>query len=106
MNQQAIFENLAEAIIDGDQNAAKENAQKAVNEGFDPLVVVDQGLSKGMEVVGAAIDVFESEPLGATHPHYGMDNVLVTPHLAYYTEEADNRLDRECLCSARRIFKR
>jgi hypothetical protein len=33
-----------------------------------------------------------------------MDNVLVTPHLAYYTEEADNRLDRECLYSARRIL--
>ncbi len=56
MNQQAIFENLAEAIIDGDQNAAKENAQKAVNEGLDPLVVVDQGLSKGMEVVGAQFE--------------------------------------------------
>jgi hypothetical protein len=33
-----------------------------------------------------------------------MDNVLVTPHLAYYTEEADNRLDREYLYSARRIL--
>jgi corrinoid protein of di/trimethylamine methyltransferase len=60
MNQQAIFENLAEAIIDGDQNAAKENAQKAVNEGLDPLVVVDQGLSKGMEVVGARFEKGEA----------------------------------------------
>jgi corrinoid protein of di/trimethylamine methyltransferase len=60
MNQQAIFENLAEAIIDGDQNAAKENAQKAVNEGLDPLVVVDQGLSKGMEVVGALFEKGEA----------------------------------------------
>jgi corrinoid protein of di/trimethylamine methyltransferase len=60
MNQQAIFENLAEAIIDGDQNAAKENAQKAINEGLDPLVVVDQGLSKGMEVVGALFEKGEA----------------------------------------------
>jgi corrinoid protein of di/trimethylamine methyltransferase len=60
MNQQAMFENLAEAIIDGDQNAAKENAQKAVNEGLDPLVVVDQGLSKGMEVVGARFEKGEA----------------------------------------------
>jgi corrinoid protein of di/trimethylamine methyltransferase len=70
MNQQAIFENLAEAIIDGDQNAAKENAQKAVNEGLDPLVVVDQGLSKGMEVVGARFekgDAFLPELLMASN---------------------------------------
>ena len=69
MNQQAIFENLAEAIIDGDQNAAEENAQKAVNEGLDPLVVVDQGLSKGMEVVGARFekgDAFFMLPSGAS----------------------------------------
>jgi corrinoid protein of di/trimethylamine methyltransferase len=70
MNQQAIFENLAEAIIDGDQNAAKENAQKAINEGLDPLVVVDQGLSKGMEVVGARFekgDAFLPELLMASN---------------------------------------
>ena len=59
---------------------------------------------KEKRIAGAAIDVFGSEPLSTTHPYYGMDNVLVTPHFAYYTEEADNRLDRECLYSARRIL--
>lgn len=57
-------------------------------------------------IAGAAIDVFESEPLDTTHPYFAMDNVLVTPHFAYYTEEADNRLDRECLYSARRILNK
>ncbi len=56
MSQQAILENLAGATIDGDQNVAKENAQKAIDEGLDPLVAVDQGLSKGMEVVGARFE--------------------------------------------------
>ena len=56
MSQQAILENLAKAMIDGDQNAAKENAQKAIDEGLDPLVAVDQGLSKGMTVVGARFE--------------------------------------------------
>ncbi len=55
-------------------------------------------------IAGAAMDVFESEPLDQSHPFYGMDNVLVTPHFAYYTAEADKRLDRECLYSARRIL--
>ncbi len=56
MIQQRILENLAVAIIDGDQNAAKENAKKAIDEGLDPLIAVDQGLSKGMGVVGARFE--------------------------------------------------
>jgi D-3-phosphoglycerate dehydrogenase len=56
------------------------------------------------KIAGAAIDVFESEPLVSTHPFYKLDNTLITPHFAYYTVEADNRLDRECLYSARRIL--
>ncbi|MEN8246747.1 MAG: C-terminal binding protein [Thermodesulfobacteriota bacterium] len=59
---------------------------------------------KDRRIAGAAIDVFESEPLDSTHPFYVLDNVLITPHFAYYTEEADGRLDRECLYSARRIL--
>ena len=50
--------------------------------------------------------VLESEPLDLTHPYFSLDNILVTPHFAYYTEEADNRLDRECLYSARRILNK
>lgn len=59
---------------------------------------------KDRRIAGAAIDVFESEPLDLSHPYYYLENVLITPHFAYYTEEADGRLDRECLYSARRIL--
>ncbi|HVR71638.1 MAG TPA: D-2-hydroxyacid dehydrogenase [Vicinamibacteria bacterium] len=31
---------------------------------------------------GAALDVFEQEPLPAGHPFYGLDNVLLSPHSA------------------------
>jgi D-3-phosphoglycerate dehydrogenase len=39
-------------------------------------------------VGGAALDVFETEPLPAGHPLLGLDQVIVTPHLAASTEEA------------------
>jgi phosphoglycerate dehydrogenase-like enzyme len=37
-------------------------------------------------IVGAAIDVFDQEPLPLEHPFRSMDNVLTTPHVGYVTE--------------------
>jgi phosphoglycerate dehydrogenase-like enzyme len=36
---------------------------------------------------GAALDVFETEPLPAGHPFYKMDNVLLSPHSADHTPD-------------------
>lgn len=39
-------------------------------------------------IMGAAIDVFEKEPLPAGHPFLGLDNITLTPHLAGSTRDA------------------
>jgi phosphoglycerate dehydrogenase-like enzyme len=36
---------------------------------------------------GAALDVFDQEPLPPGHPFYGMENVLLSPHCADHTPE-------------------
>jgi phosphoglycerate dehydrogenase-like enzyme len=41
---------------------------------------------KSRAIAGAAIDVFEEEPLPAQHPFRSMDNVLATPHIGYVSE--------------------
>ncbi len=46
---------------------------------------------------GAGIDVFEDEPLSLDYALAGRDNVILTPHLAWYTKEAFQRVERQTL---------
>ena len=42
---------------------------------------------KARKIAGAAIDVFSVEPLPVEHPFRKLDNMVLTPHLGYVTEE-------------------
>jgi phosphoglycerate dehydrogenase-like enzyme len=43
------------------------------------------------EIAGAALDVYEKEPLPVDHPLWTMPNVLMTPHMAGYGPYLDDR---------------
>ncbi len=42
---------------------------------------------RGKKIGGAALDVFEEEPLPPTSPYWALDNCLLTPHIAALTEK-------------------
>jgi D-3-phosphoglycerate dehydrogenase len=46
------------------------------------------------QIAGAALDVFEREPLAAASPLASMDNVVMTPHSASYSDRAFERMKR------------
>jgi phosphoglycerate dehydrogenase-like enzyme len=41
---------------------------------------------RNKQIAGAAIDVFDIEPLPAAHPFRTLDNLLATPHIGYVSE--------------------
>jgi len=60
-------------------------------------------------IAGAALDVYSREPLAKSgHPLsalYAMDNVIVFPHLTFFTREAMQRLEDETLERCREILE-
>lgn len=49
-------------------------------------------LLKNGQLKGAMVDVFASEPLAADNPFSGIENCLLTPHIAGVTEESNTRI--------------
>lgn len=51
-------------------------------------------------IAGAALDVLNKEPPDPHHKLFGLDNVILTPHSAWYTREAMERLEMTAAKSA------
>ena len=59
-------------------------------------IVNENALYKALRegwIAGAAIDVYEKEPPSKDNPLFKLDNIIVTPHIAFFTKEAVRRMD-------------
>ncbi len=52
MQKNEILENLKNAVIEGDDDSARENARAALEANVDPLEAMQMGLAKGTDVIG------------------------------------------------------
>jgi D-3-phosphoglycerate dehydrogenase len=47
------------------------------------------------QIGGAGLDVLETEPVGKDNPLLDMDNVIITPHISWYSEESEVELKQK-----------
>ncbi len=89
-------------LIDAHAFATMKPTAYLINTARGPIVdeaaLVD-ALQRG-EIAGAGLDVFEQEPVPADSPLRAMDNVVLTPHSASYSDHAFRLLSRRVAQSA------
>jgi len=83
-----ILSDRTKGIVGAAELGLMKPTSRLINTSRGPIVD-EASLIKALRshaIAGAAIDVFDQEPLPLEHPFRSMDNVLTTPHVGYVTE--------------------
>lgn len=86
-------------MIDAAALARMKPTAYLINTARGPLVdeaALVQALAEGA-IAGAGLDVFEIEPLPASSPLHGLDNVILTPHIAGVSDSAVAAMAEKCV---------
>jgi phosphoglycerate dehydrogenase-like enzyme len=81
--------NTSRGLVGAEDLARMKPSAYLVNTSRAPIIDQTALLAalKGRKIAGAAIDVFDVEPVSKGHPFFELDNVVVTQHLGYAIEE-------------------
>jgi D-3-phosphoglycerate dehydrogenase len=94
-------------LIDADAIALMRNQPLLVNTSRGGLVDLDAAMAAldSGALSGLAVDVTDPEPLPAQHPLRTHPKAIVTPHIAFYSEEAQLELQRRAADEVRRALR-
>jgi phosphoglycerate dehydrogenase-like enzyme len=74
---------------------------RLINTSRGPIIVESaliDALTHG-QIAGAAIDVFDTEPLPPNHPYRRIENILATPHIGYVSRGLYQRFYRDTVAN-------
>jgi phosphoglycerate dehydrogenase-like enzyme len=92
-----VLSDRTRALIGARELALMKPSARLVNTSRGPIVVeaaLIAALQAG-QIAGAAIDVYDVEPLPLDHPYRKIDNLLATPHIGYVSRSLYERFYRD-----------
>src|ERR1700688_4502651 len=83
-----VLSSRTRGLIGAAELARMKPTARLINTSRGPIVEEQALISvlKKKQIAGAAIDVFDVEPLPPDHPFRALDNILATPHIAYVSQ--------------------
>lgn len=84
-----VLSDRSKGIVDEADLALMKSTAYLINTSRGPLVD-EKALINALQqhkIAGAALDVFDKEPLDANHPFRTLKNVLATPHIGFVTQD-------------------
>jgi phosphoglycerate dehydrogenase-like enzyme len=84
-----ILSERTRGLVGAAELALMKPTARLVNTSRGPIVN-EQALIETLRkqaIAGAAVDVFDAEPLPATHPFRSLENLLATPHIGFVAED-------------------
>ena len=84
-----VLSDRTRGLVGTPELAAMKSSARLVNTSRGPIVqeaALIEALREG-RIAGAAVDVFDVEPLPALHPYRSLGNALATPHIGYVSRE-------------------
>jgi phosphoglycerate dehydrogenase-like enzyme len=92
-----VLSDRTRGLIGERELALMKPSARLVNTSRGPIVV-EAALIAALEagqIAGAAIDVYDVEPLPLDHPYRKIDNLLATPHIGYVSRSLYERFYRD-----------
>jgi phosphoglycerate dehydrogenase-like enzyme len=92
-----VLSDRTRALIGARELALMKPSARLVNTSRGPIVVEAALIAalKAGQIAGAAIDVYDVEPLPPDHPYRNIDNLLATPHIGYVSRGLYERFYRD-----------
>jgi len=84
-----VLSERSRGLVNADDIARMKSGAYLINTARAPIVN-QAALLKALQdktIAGSGLDVFEVEPLPLDHPYRKLDNVVLTPHLGYVSEQ-------------------
>ena len=96
-----VLSGRTRGLVGASELALMKPTAQLVNTSRGPIVVeadLVEALRRG-KIAGAAIDVFDQEPLSRDHPFRSLPNLLATPHIGYVSRALYERFYQDIVAN-------